>query len=577
MKPTPQPTAIPAAEAVVVRLGDLSIDPTNVRKTGRGEEPKFAASIRKRGVLEPMLVRGSQNAIGSYTIINGGERFTALQYLKTKKEKAAGVVVTDDYPVRVEVTVKSDAEAHATSLATNLVRSAMHPVDEFEAFAKMIQDGATVEQIAAEYAMKVPEVRAALSLAAIAPEIRKAWREGLVDGEAAEAYAQTRDLAHQVRVFQKLKKRAGKKWAVDEEIAGSRGQQVNSLLRFVGQKDYEAAGHQVNPSLFGDDDRETTVVNNVPALKAMASAKLDAECEKLKKDGWGWAIHKDAAPKDIYSWRRVPTAGVTKEQKALAGCTVDVSYNGSLEVERGYVKPGVSVKIEKTKAQKAAAQAARPPKSPTTISAALATRVSEALTLAVASVVADGDHDMALRLALAGFACTATYGDSPVCLDNKRADRVEARDAVFETELARLSKLGRPELLHRLAQVVASSIDVTSHDCSRVLIGKDGDEPDVQALVHHLPQKVLQAELRKEFDVADYFDNAPAASALGALADMAVAPLKNVKKAALAKQAADHAKKAGWLPKLLRTEGYEGPVAKAKPKKAKAAGRKKRV
>ena len=43
--------------SAIVNLSELSIDPANVRKTGRGKEPKFAASIRVRGVLEPLIVR----------------------------------------------------------------------------------------------------------------------------------------------------------------------------------------------------------------------------------------------------------------------------------------------------------------------------------------------------------------------------------------------------------------------------------------------------------------------------------------------------------------------------------------
>ena len=65
--------------SAIVNLSDLSIDPANVRKTGRGKEPKFAASIRVRGVLEPLIVRSDPKGDG-YLIINGGERFTALQY-----------------------------------------------------------------------------------------------------------------------------------------------------------------------------------------------------------------------------------------------------------------------------------------------------------------------------------------------------------------------------------------------------------------------------------------------------------------------------------------------------------------
>lgn len=563
--------------ATTVKLSELSIDAANVRKTGRGEEPKFAASIRARGVIEPLIVRASLDK--GYLIVNGGERFTALEYLMKKGLTADGELVTKDYPVAVVVVDADDVGARATSLATNLIRSDMHPVDEFEAFAQMIKDGATLETISAEYARPVPEIRQALSLAAIAPEIRKAWRAGEIGGDAAEAYAQTKDLAHQVRVFHKLKKRAGDAYDVTEEIAGDQHHEVAKLLKFVTQKTYEAAGHHINPSLFGDDDddRDATIIDNVPALKAMASRKIEDKILELKKDGWGWAMLKEDAPNDIYAWRRLPGANPKKEQKALAGCTIDINYNGQLEIVRGYVKPGVSVKIEKTPAEKAAARKAGPAK-PATISAALAGRLSDGLTKAAAEVVVGIDHESIVRLALAGMICSATYSSSPVCLENKGPGARDDDDAdkyQFAAELARLAKLkGRP-LAELFAKAIAASVDLGHQSPDRVLIDAEGEVDDeaAAAFVHFLPQDRLQPALRKVFDAGDYFENAPGAMALGALDDMAIDAPKNAKKAVLAKMATDHAKKTGWLPPQLRTAFYSGPLEK----KSKTTNRKKRL
>lgn len=562
--------------ATTVKLSELSIDPANVRKTGRGEEPKFAASIRARGVIEPLIVRASPDK--GYLIVNGGERFTALEYLMKKGLTADGKIVTKDYQVAVVVVETDDAGAVATSLATMLVRTDMHPVDEFEAFAKMIQDGATLETIAAEYARPIPEIRQALSLAAIAPEIRKAWRAGDIAGDAAEAYSQTKDLAHQVRVFHKLKKRAGDAYDVSEEIAGERNSDISKLLKFVTPKAYEAGGHHINPSLFAEeDDRDPTVIDNVPALKAMASRKLDEKVLELKKEGWGWAVLKDDAPKDLYAWRRLPNGNPSKAKKALAGCTVDIDYNGKIEIVRGYIKPGVSVKIEKTPAEKAAARKAGPAK-PAAISAALAGRLSEGLTKATAAVVAQIDHDSVLRLAIAGLLTSVSYSNSPVCLENKGARGDGDDDSTefeFPVELARLAKLKGRALTELFAKVVASSIDLGHQNADRVLIEAEGevDNEAAAALVHFVPQNLLQPELRKAFNADDYFENSPGAMALAALRDMNVEPQKNVKKAAHAKQAADHAKKTGWLPPQLRTAFYDGPLVK----KAKASSRKKRL
>lgn len=572
-------TASPTSSEVA-KLSQLTIDPTNVRKTNRGGEPKFASSIAKRGVLQPFTVRRDVKS-GFLLVTDGGERLQALQYLRKNKKSAAGVPVTDDFPVKVEVTDRSDAEALSTSLALNLIRSDMHPVDEFEAFAAMVKDGATIEDIGDEYNRKPAEVRQALSLASIAPEIRAAWREGKLNGAAAEAYAQTQDLEHQVRIFKKLKGRAGEAWSVNQEVRGANEHRIGVLLKLVGQKEYEAAGHQVNTSLFVDDDRQPVTVNNVPALKAMAAKKVEAECERLKADGWGWAIPKEEAPRDIHAWRQLPAGKPTADMKKLAGCTVNVSYQGTLEVERGYLKPGVSVKIEKTPAQRAAARKAGPT-NPGIISAALTSRMSEALTAATATVVSAADPDMVLRLAIAGLLCSTGFGSSsPICLKHSgmlsRKDEDADDDRDFAKELAKLAKVGRPALLKQFAALVGMSVDVTTHHQDRKLdVAGNGEDDDgtAAALVNFVPQKDLQKALLATFNVDDYFENAPGALALAAIADMGLTPLKNVKKAAQAKMAADHAKKLGWLPPQLRTKGYAGPKSKPAPKKA---SRKKRA
>lgn len=563
-----------AVESATVPLSILSIDSANVRKTGRGKEPKFAASIRKRGVIEPMLVRRQD---GRFAIVNGGERFTALQYLKKKGEKANGVAVTDDFPVRVEITDRDDADARATSLATNIIRSSMHPVDEFEAFASMISDGATVEQIAEEYAMKVAEVRQALSLAAIAEPIRKAWREGKISGEAAEAYAQTKDLAHQVRVFEKLKGRAGESWNINNELLGARQHEIRDMLKFVGQKEYEAAGHHVNVSLFGDDDdRIPTTIDNVPALVAMYTKKLADECDRLTtKEGWGWAVVKDDAPRDVHAWRRLPPKTPTKEQKASAGCIVDVDYQGKLRVERGYVKPGVSVTIPKTAKEKAASKkkgGATANGGAGVISGALADTMSRQITLAAADALAKDGH-LALRVVVAAMACD----DSPARIDVKGMLSIDDEDARDENEFAKYLALTKkktvPALLELLATWAARSIDLGAHRADQLPLTGEGREA-CAALLNEIAPKALNAALRDRFDAKDYFSRISKALIVRAIEE-AIPTLsidKSKKTAELAAIAIVNVPRTGWLPPEFRAAGYDGP--KAIPKKPVGAGKK---
>ena len=551
-----------AATAATVPLKLLKRDPVNVRKNPGQEVPKFVASIAKRGVLVPLLCRPAKD--GTYLVSNGGKRLDALMYLKSKKMTAAGVAVTDDFPVRIDVRDMTDEEARAASLTTNVIQASLHPVDEFEAFAAMVTDGATVKDIAAEFSMKEKDVRAALSLAAIAPKIRKAWRDGTIDCEAAEAYAQTKDLQHQERVFDKLKRNCGDTWRIDQEITGDA--RVDSLLKFVGEDAYAKAGHQVLPTLF--DDREGKRVDNVPALKAMASKLLDEACEKLTKQGWGWAVHKDAAPKDVNAWRRLQTPTPTKDQMKDAGCLVSIGWDHKLHVEKGYVKPGVSIKLGQTAAQKQASAKARKQREVSGgLTNALAQRLSRQITLAAADAL---PHDpvLALRMLFAAM----SSGESPLQVSISGMadlDGEDRHDNDFAAQLALAKSKTLPKLLEMLAGWTARSIDMVALTAANMPL--TGDGADDALVLDAMSPKVVNAALRKRFDAADYFASVPKTAVLAALAEALpnLSVNRALPKAKIAEVAATHVPKTGWLPPEMRVAGYDGPKAKAKPKSSK--------
>lgn len=566
-----------------VPLSSLSIDPRNIRKAGRGQaEPAFIGSIERKGVIEPMIVRESMNA--GFLITNGGKRFSALQHMQKKGLKAAGIAVTESFPVAIIVRNEDDGAATETSLVTNIVRAPTHPVDQYEAFAELVHLGDKVEDIARRYGMKDKEVRQALSLARIHPEIRDAWRAGTIGGDAAEAYAQTQDLEHQLRVFKKLKNRAGEEWQVNNEIEGGHDSpRIDQLLKFVGVKEYEAAGHQVNPSLF--DDRDSIRVNNVPALRAMAAKKIGAECERLKDDGWAWVISATDKPNDIHSWRRLPPDNASKEQKASAGCVVAIDYSGKLSVERGYIKPGEKIRIEKTPAQKKAAQAAKTTREETGgVSGGLALRLSEQITKAAHAVLL-GEPQLALRVAITAMACDGGMrgagGDSPAKISvGGMPDLGDDQDREFAKYWKLTSGKTVPELLKMLATWTARSLDMRCHSAQSLPLSGDDDDDPARLLLNVLPAKTMNAALRQHFDAADYFRSVSAQIVMDALSEMSVLPPSAGKKAHLVEAAIIAQGKTGWLPRELRTAHYDGPAAKtmkAKPTKSATKAKAKRT
>lgn len=594
-------------------LSALSIDKANVRKTGRAAEPIFAASIRAKGIIEPLIVR--PNGKG-FTITNGGKRFDGLQFLRKNGEAAAGIAVTETYPVPIAVRDENDADARDTSLITNIARSEMHPIDRYEAFAELVASGRTAADIAATYALTEREVGQALALGAkLSPKIREAWRAGELKTEAAQAFTLAPDMKSQDRVFDKLQKsqwhglNAGN---IRSEFKADHNDGGN-LVEFVGIAEYEKRGGKVTRDLFGPNH----VVSNIKLAKQMADERLDEICEQLVGRGWSWAATAAQAgnewnygriePKDkptaAEAQRRrdlekiinddeatpaettaaeneiekieeaIEARAFTPEQKLKSGCIVSLNHKGEISIQYGRVKPEEKRKVaaqERAKKKKKV-KAGGAPEEPK-ISSALTHRLSQVATTAAAAAI-KSQPDVALALLLAalmsneGGAIDIRHNGMVTKL--ARFDYDDSKVLDFDKAYARVVKLKQGEQLKLLAELVGAAFDFQTWSV-------DGPvEPDVVAVVNAIDAKAMNVALRKEFDAEDYFGGVSKALCLAAITEAVNADearkVSGKPKAEIAKFAVANVPKTGWLPEQLRTDNYDGPKAKAAKSKVKPA------
>ena len=140
----PLEAADPTKNLILVPLSRLVLRPTgrNVRKTPRMSIPELAASIARIGLLQNLIVILSADG-EQYEVVAGDRRLTALKLLAKKKRIPA------DY--EVPCLLVADASARTVSLAENVQREAMHPADQFAAFAALVKEGRPVEDIAADF------------------------------------------------------------------------------------------------------------------------------------------------------------------------------------------------------------------------------------------------------------------------------------------------------------------------------------------------------------------------------------------------------------------------------------------
>ena len=165
-----------------IALGDLSLPSgTNPRRIfDKSRIAGLAESIKQDGVLQNLVVE--KNGDGRYHILTGKRRFLALKFLKKKG------VIDDGY--KVPVSVKSNlAESDALRIATveNVQREPLEPLDEAEAFASLVSDGVSLEDVSAKTGVSISTIRRRLALAQLSGEAKDALRKGVITLSLGEA------------------------------------------------------------------------------------------------------------------------------------------------------------------------------------------------------------------------------------------------------------------------------------------------------------------------------------------------------------------------------------------------------
>ena len=194
---------------VSVAIGDLTAHPANVRSNApETYDPEniahLKASIAVLGLLQPLLV---QKLDGKYAVLAGGRRHAALKELIADKA-SKGFTAKTKVDCRL-VPEESDATT-ALSLAENITQAPMNAIDEFEAFARMMEvDGQTPETIAKTFGTTVAAVKGRLRYGLIHADIRAVARAKTITLDTMKAFAEHPSQEVQKEVYEALTKEDG--------------------------------------------------------------------------------------------------------------------------------------------------------------------------------------------------------------------------------------------------------------------------------------------------------------------------------------------------------------------------------
>ncbi|KDP84680.1 hypothetical protein CF70_017835 [Cupriavidus sp. SK-3] len=269
----------------LISLSRLFLSSDNARKTPpkRAAIEALAASIAAHGLLQnlvvmPELKNGEET--GRYEVIAGQRRWLAMQHLVSSEKM--------DAHYSVDCTVRHADIATEASVAENTMREPMHPADEFEAFKAMIDQGAKIEDIAANFGVTPLVVQRRLKLANVSPKMIQIYRDGDASLDQLMALAITDDHDAQERTWNESDNWDRQATRLRAKLAkGAVEVRSNKLARFVGMDAYEAAGGHVERDLFSDNG--DGFMADAELLERLASDKLDAELERVRAEGWSWA------------------------------------------------------------------------------------------------------------------------------------------------------------------------------------------------------------------------------------------------------------------------------------------------
>jgi ParB family chromosome partitioning protein len=210
----------------------------------------LAASLRERGVLQPVLVRPV--AGGTYELVAGERRWRAAQI--------AGLA-----SIPALVRARDDAEALETALIENMAREDLNPVEEARACAALVEElGLTREVVGLRVGRSRVAVSNLLRLLDLPDEALESLERGELSaghGRAlllAEDHADRRRLARTAQVegwsVRTLEARAR---AANAAVASARG--VSQRGRPAPHPDHEAAATRIADELAAALGVEVTV------------------------------------------------------------------------------------------------------------------------------------------------------------------------------------------------------------------------------------------------------------------------------------------------------------------------------
>ena len=304
-----------------IPFNKLVLSQSNVRRVKAGVSIEdLAASITRRGLIQSISVFPVVDAegveTGMFEVPAGGRRFRALKML-VKQKRLAKIA-----PVPCVVRERDGAIlAEEVSLAENIERAPLHPLDQFRAFQDMRTKGMTEEEIAAAFFVSAQVVKQRLRLASVSPALLDIYAEDGMTLEQLMAFTVSDDHDRQQQVWDAIKETWSKEpYQIRRMLTETTVRATDKRAVFVGLDAYEGAGGIITRDLFQSDDGGW--LQDAALLDRLVAEKLKAEAETIAAEGWKWIEVAVSFP-----------YGATHGLRPLEGVSVDLTADEQATIE----------------------------------------------------------------------------------------------------------------------------------------------------------------------------------------------------------------------------------------------------
>ena len=374
-----------------IPFNKLLLSACNVRRVKAGVSiEQLADDIARRTLLQSLTVRPVLDTTGietgMYEIPAGGRRFRALELLVKQKRLAK--------TAPIPCVIREGGIAEEDSLAENVQRAPLHPLDQFRAFLALREKGQSEEEIAAAFFVSVAVVKQRLRLASVSPKLLDVYAEDGLTLDQLMAFTVNGDHERQEQVFDRLSQSYTKEaYVIRRMLTEGAVRAADKRALFVGVEAYEEAGGTVMRDLFQGDDGGW--LQDPALLDQLVVEKLQRDAETVAAEGWKWievapdfayghhfglrqlrggvvalsaeeeatrdALREeyDRLEQEYVDYENLPEeidrrmteietmlgtledrpAAFDPEEVARAGAFISIDGAGALKVERGYVRP----------------------------------------------------------------------------------------------------------------------------------------------------------------------------------------------------------------------------------------------